>query len=118
VRAVGCSILRNQQDVDAAIEFRNANYRNYNWGGSWRRKPVSKEDASLLKLIRERINIEDMSSRVKGLELFKVRIEEPDVQFYSRDEKSLMSIANDQKFGDNTHFVSIKAPAHQSHEKF
>jgi hypothetical protein len=118
VRAVGCSILRNSQDVDAAIEFRNNNYKNYNWGGSWRRKPVTKEDASLLKLIGEQIHHEEMSPRVKGMETIKIRIEEPDVQFYASDEKSLIGIANKLKFGDNSHFISIMTPAQKEHEKF
>jgi hypothetical protein len=81
-------------------------------------KPVTKEDASLLKLIGEQIHHEEMSPRVKGMETIKIRIEEPDVQFYASDEKSLIGIANKLKFGDNRHFISIMTPAQKEHEKF
>ena len=118
VRAVGCSILRHAQDVESAIESRNANYKNYNWGGSWRRKPVTKEDATILKLIKEQIDHEEMSPRVRGMEQIKIRIEEPDVQFYSTDIKSLAAIANSLQYGDNSHFISIMTPADKSHEKY
>lgn len=116
VRAIGCSILRYQQDVDNAVIFRNENCKNYNWGGSWRRKPVSSDDVTLLKMIKQQLDYEESTVRLKDHEDFKIRIEEPDVQFYATNIQTLKAIADSLRYKDNSHFVSVMTPANQDHE--
>jgi hypothetical protein len=117
VLATGASILRSNQNIDDAITDRN-NRRHYNWAGSWRSKPIKQEDAELLKLIRVQVNYNESSPRVNGTGIFKIRIEEPYIQFYSRHEKPLLELANELKFGDNSHFHSIMRPINKDNEQF
>ena len=108
--SVGSSILRQQVDLDREIGFHNAS-RSYNWAGSWRKKPINARDSDLLRLVQSRLEYQEVGVRVEGPYDIKMRIEEPFVQFYTTDEKSLQWLAAQLTYDDNSHFVSIMRPA-------
>lgn len=103
--AFGSSLLRDPDNLDDSIERYNS--RNYSFGGSWRRKrQLSLEDIDLLRLIK---TVADPFSGKPGSEI-KTRIEDPYIQFYSRDISILIQLAKQLHQGDNSHFVSIMRP--------
>lgn len=116
VQAVGASALRQNQNLADAIAWRNNRARDYNWGGSWRAKLVTKEDADLLTLIKEQIDYHEMSDRIPKSGI-KVRIEEPNIHFYCRNELPLRDLAKKLSCRNNSHFVSLMRPASVEHEK-
>jgi hypothetical protein len=116
IHAVGASALRQNQNLSDAITWRNNRARDYNWGGSWRKKLVTKEDADLLALIKEQIDYNEMYARIPKNGI-KVRIEEPNIHFYSRHELPLRGIAAKLSCRDNSHFVSLMRPASPEHEQ-
>lgn len=117
IQVVGCSILRDNQDIEDAIAWRNHRHRDYNWGGSWRKKPIGQDDSVLLKLIKDQLHYNESSPKVNGHELLKVRIEEPYIQFYSAQEQVLKDLAGQLVYGDNSHFHSIMSPDSVEKEK-
>ena len=117
IQVVGCSILRNNQDIEDAINWRNHKQRDYNWAGSWRKKPIGNDDSNLLKIIKESLIRNELESKVNGNELLKIRIEEPYIQFYSTDEQVLKDLASQLVYGNNFHFYSIMCPESGDKEK-
>lgn len=117
IQVVGCSILRNNQDIEDAIHWRNNKHRDYNWGGSWRKKPIGNDDSNLLKIIKDQLVYNETSPRVNGHDLLKVRIEEPYIQFYSAQEQVLKDLASRLLYSNNLHFHSIMSPASAEKEK-
>ena len=117
IQVVGCSILRNNQDIEDAIHWRNNKHRDYNWGGSWRKKPIGNDDSNLLKIIKDQLVYNETSPRVNGHELLKVRIEEPYIQFYSAQEQVLKDLAGRLLYSNNLHFHSIMSPESAEKEK-
>jgi hypothetical protein len=113
VRAPGCSLLRSNGDLDQLAENRNAQTKNYNYGGSWNapsRSLVLPKDVVMLKRIRNCANQLIEGSR-GGIESFKMRLEEPTVQFYTSNEHELKLIAQSlSNSKDNTHLESIMMP--------
>lgn len=117
IQVVGCSILRNNQDIEDAIHWRNNKHRDYNWGGSWRKKPIGNDDSNLLKIIKDQLVYNETSPRVNGHDLLKVRIEEPYIQFYSAQEQVLKDLASRLLYNNNLHFHSIMSPESVEKEK-
>lgn len=113
VQAPGCSLLRSNGDIDQLAEAHNAQTKNYNYGGSWHapsRLLVSKKDVVMLMRIRSCANQLIEGSRA-GIEPFKMRLEEPTVQFYTSNEHELKLIAQALSDpNDNTCFESIMMP--------
>jgi hypothetical protein len=117
IQVVGCSILRNNQDIEDAITWRNHKQRDYNWAGSWRKKPIGNDDSNLLKIIKESLIRNELESKANGHELLKIRIEEPYIQFYSSNEQVLKDLASQLVYGNNFHFYSIMWPESIEKEK-
>jgi hypothetical protein len=117
IQVVGCSILRDNQDIEDAIKWRNNKQRDYNWGGSWRKKPIGNDDSNLLKIIKEQLTRNESNPKVNGHELLKIRIEEPYIQFYSSKEQVLKELASRLVYGTNLHFYSIMSPDSAEKEK-
>jgi len=117
IQVVGCSILRNNQDIEDAITWRNNKQRDYNWAGSWRKKPIGNDDSNLLRIIKEQLIYHESSPKVNGHELLKIRIEEPYIQFYSSQEQVLKDLASRLLYGNNFHFYSIMSPDSAEKEK-
>ena len=109
VFAVGCAILRQTNDLDKDIEFRN-NSRSYNWAGSWRRSPITASDADKLRHLHEVMTYTDTGLRLNDFPNVKVRVEEPHIQFYSTSSKELEQVAHVLEYGDNGLFTSIMMP--------
>jgi len=107
---VGSSILREKVDLDREIGFHNAS-RSYNWAGSWRKRPINARDSNLLRLMQSRLEYQELGVKVAGPYDIKMRIEEPYIQFYATDEKSLQWLALQLEYDDNNHFVSIMRPS-------
>jgi hypothetical protein len=117
IQVVGCSILRNNQDIEDAICWRNNKQRDYNWAGSWRKKPIGNDDSNLLRIIKEQLIYHESNSKINGHELLKIRIEEPYIQFYSSQEQVLKDLASRLLYGNNFHFYSIMSPDSAEKEK-
>jgi hypothetical protein len=121
IRAPGASMLRHDGDLDRQIEKRN-NAASYNYGGSWRRNKLSDHDIELLKFVKERIqeiNNPEVPARPPLLgDPIRVRIEDPNIQFYARSELVLKNLANTLRWKDDQHFVSIMSPTNAANEKF
>ena len=109
VFAVGCAILRQTNDIDRAIEFRNSS-RSYNWAGSWRRSPITTGDADKLRHLRGVMTYADTALCLNDFPNVKIRVEEPHIQFYSTSPKELEQVARLLVYGDNSHFTSIMMP--------
>lgn len=116
IHVVGASALRQNQNLNDAIAWRNNRARDYNWGGSWRKKMVSKQDADLLALVKEQLDYNEMSVRIPNSGI-KVRIEEPTIHFYSRSELPLRNLAAKLSYGNNAHFVSLMRPENAEQER-
>jgi hypothetical protein len=117
IQVIGCSILRYDQDIEDAIKWRNERQRDYNWGGSWRKKPISHDDSNLLKIIKEQLISDESNPKINGYDLLKTRIEEPYIQFYSAKEQVLKELASRLMYGNNSHFYSIMSPDSVEKEK-
>lgn len=107
INAPGSSLLREETDLDDAAGKRNNNAARYNYGGSWRQRPLQVKDVELLKIIKAAWRTLQDSTDSDDL---RIRIEEPQLQFYSTTEGSLLRFAETIKFRDNSHFVSIMRP--------
>jgi hypothetical protein len=107
INAPGSALLREETDLDDAAGKRNNNAARYNYGGSWRQKPLIVEDVELLKIIKT--SYRNLQERVDADDI-RIRIEEPGAQFYSTMEEPLLRFAETIRFQDNTHFVSIMRP--------
>jgi hypothetical protein len=110
ISAVGSSILRTNRDLEKEVEFHNTS-RSYNWAGSWRKKPISPGDSSLLQLIRSQLEYQEVGVRVKGPHDIKMRIEEPCVQFYALEEEPLKQLASALIHEHNGHLINVMRPA-------
>ena len=121
IRAPGASMLRYDGDLDRQIEKRN-NAVSYNYGGSWRKNKLLDHDIELLKFIKQKVqdinNTEITARPPSGGDLIRVRIEDPNIQFYSRSELVLKNLANTLRWGNDQHFVSIMSPTNAANEKF
>jgi hypothetical protein len=109
VWAVGCAILRQTTNLDHAIDMRNSS-RSYNWAGSWRRSPISTADADKLRHLQKFMSLSDNGLRLDSYPEIKIRIEEPQIHFYSDSFEQLQKIAQLLVYGDNSHFTSIMLP--------
>jgi len=108
IKAPGSSLLReHNDDLDLAAAHRNSNVARYNYGGSWRRTPITQDDVELLKILREQFRTEQ--ERIDSDDL-RMRIEEGHVQVYSTMEGSLLRFAESIKHNGYTHLVSIMRP--------
>jgi hypothetical protein len=116
VQAIGCSTLRHDQDLHEAIELHNLRAREYNWAGSWRKKPVTKPDSDLLFKIKEQLDYAEKSPRVKNVDI-KIRIEEPCIHFYSVTEKEIKTLAAELVSDQNKHFVQFQMPENKEQEQ-
>jgi hypothetical protein len=101
IHAPGCALLRDDEDLYLAAIRRNTMSKNYNYGGSWHARKngeISDNQIHFLQTIRDYLE-----TKVKprgGRETFKLRIEEPDIQFYAETQselKDLVSIIKDPK---------------------
>lgn len=120
IHVPGASMLRHDGDLDRQIEKRNI--AAYNYGGSWRRSKLSDSDVALLKFVKDRlqeINGDDATQRIPAFaDSIRVRIEDPNIQFYSRNELALKNLAKTLRWRDDKHFVSVMSPASVANEKF
>lgn len=117
IHVPGSSMLRHDGDLDSLIEKRNN--ASYNYGGSWRRSKLSDSDIELLKFIKRRLEeINDSNNTRVPVNDIRVRIEDPNIQFYSRNELALRNLTKSLEWEDNSHFVSVMSPASAANEKF
>lgn len=88
----GGRVINNpSSDIDIAeiIEARKLYGRRYNYGGSWRASLEQLDSADVSQLLAMR------EVKKKYANLIKVRIEEPTVIMYARDESTLVDISYD-----------------------
>jgi hypothetical protein len=99
----GGRIIYENRDYDLAIETRR-HFRQFNPGGYWGRGTgnVDEIDIKLLQRVRE---IKDSRPNIK------MRIEEPEVQFYAETEDDLKSIMNYMSPEHNNAVLSVSGPA-------
>ena len=117
IHAPGASMLRHDGDIDQLVEKRNAAY---NYGGSWHRRTLTSDNVDFLKFVKSRI--QDHETTVTRTPVvsgdIRMRIEDPNIQFYSRNDLALRNLANSLRWKDNSHFVSIMAPTNSANAKF
>ena len=120
IHAPGASMLRHDGDIDQLVEKRNNLPASYNYGGSWHRKTLTSENVDFLKFIKSHIqDHETVAPRTPMIAGdIRMRIEDPTIQFYSRSDIALRALANDLRWKDNKHFISIMSPASPANEKF
>ncbi len=116
ITAVGCSILRTCRDLDEEISFHNSS-RAYNWAGSWKRRPISPTDATLLRFLSDRLIYQDVGFKLDGFPDVKIRIEEPYMQFYSTSMSQLQQVGQMLEYDSNSHFYSVMIPRDRESEK-
>ena len=79
ILAHGSSLLRDPSDDLAELaNVRNHRIANYNFAGHWGRKPILPNDIELLQLIKNHLPADEND--------YKIRIEEPYIQFYSKSD--------------------------------
>lgn len=110
--AYGGQCITTQTPIDITLEFRKKTYRTINYGGSW----GAKINANLINADLEWLQYLQSfkhDPRVK----FKIRVEEPNIQFYSSDEQELLDFVNniDPKF--KSYVVSITRPKNDEEQK-
>lgn len=102
----GSNLLRIKGDLDALIEQRNL--RSYNYGGSWRQlKRISHENHELLTLTKS--VMEELSDGSNSS--VRVRVEEPNIHFYTTSVQDMVDISKKMLAQDNSHLVSVTCPA-------
>jgi hypothetical protein len=94
----GRLISSKTRDLQAALEERRARnaYPRFSW---YSIAPLNNVNVSTLEIVR---NIKETSDKVR------VRIEEPNIQFYAADEATLKDIAT--KFSDKSCIVEVTGP--------
>lgn len=105
----GRIILSHTADIVNAIELRNKlSNRAYNYGGSWRvtRSHNDQIDPGQLQAVR------DTTQQYQGT--VKVRVEEPNLTFYSVDESVLMDIAVGSMKNHTDKIVSVHRPVDEA----
>lgn len=109
VRAVGSSLLRYADSLDEGIDMYNN--RKYNYGGSWRNRKLNDYDIQLLNIIKQATATDATPSGIK------IRIEDPNIQFYSVGHAELVDLATKLHFDDNAHFESFMQPDNADNAK-
>ena len=104
LEAPGSAVLRDSEvDIDMEVIKRNAWTKNYNRGGSWKsNRTIKEDDVPLLHVIRQAKDA--LGDRVK------MRIEDPDLQFYAADEATLKELAIKLSYNNNYHFFNVMGP--------
>lgn len=102
----GRIILHHTADIAEAVDLRHQlSNRAYNYGGSWRvsRAQNDQIDLRMLQSVRDTIQL------YQGQ--LKVRVEEPNLTFYSSDESALMDVAAQHLKDHADKIVSVHRPA-------
>jgi len=99
----GGRIVYENRDYGLAIEARR-HFRQFNPGGYWGKGPTSIDsiDVGLLHAVRE---LKDNNPNVR------MRVEEPEIQFYAETETELKSLANQLAAKYNAVLLSMSGPA-------
>jgi hypothetical protein len=102
----GGRIVYENRDYAEAVELRR-HFRQFNPGGYWGKGTLNIDsiDVGLLYAIRE---LKDTNPNIK------MRVEEPEVQFYADSEVELKAIANQLGAKYNTALLSVSGPASAS----
>jgi hypothetical protein len=121
IHAPGASMLRHDGDIDQMVEKRNNSIgAAYNYGGSWHRRILTADNVDFLKFVKSHVHDhESTAPRTPVISNdIRMRIEDPCIQFYSRNDLALRNLANTLRWKDNKHFVSIMAPTSDANAKF
>lgn len=113
VHAPGANALRFSDNIDEQIRKRNERVRHYNVG-SWRplsRTEVTPAQVDLLKQIK--LGWDSLPDN-KHL---KMRIEEPNIQFYFQKESEIHPVVKFLLKGNNNHIVHLMRPESPDAEK-
>lgn len=105
VQAPGGKLLYSKNpDLGQALEHRKNLSRLYNHGGSW-------SQGNSIKLDLVDLNLLDSIRTIKiaRADQIKIRIEEPNIQFYAKDESTLKSVA--QQLNSVDSIKNITGPA-------
>lgn len=110
----GSNLLRFKGDLNELVEQRNR--RSYNYGGSWRQpRPIDLRDRQLLALAKtvvdELSEEPDVAPRGGIVQPIRVRIEEPNVHFYTTSVQDMVILSKKMLFDNNRHFAGVTHPA-------
>ena len=103
-------LVKSMEDLTDELRYRKQTHINRNYGGSWgNRQSADLEKASVEQLEIVRSIKQDYS------DIVKIRIEEPYVQFYARDEHDLKIITS--RFTDicKQRLIQIETPIDKCH---
>lgn len=107
-------LIESKDPITEGIEYRRTISRNYNYGGSWwaahhdrQIQQLDKADAGFLEFLR--------SARQSNLLDIKLRIEEPLIQIYGKDEDTLKDLVSNhfQPNWARQYIESISVPANE-----
>ena len=110
LQVYGGRIIQENTDYEKAITLRR-NFRMANPGGYWGRastRDLDKIDVALLHIVRD---IKDRNPNVK------IRIEEPEMQFYAETEQDLKTIVDQLGPKYQNIVLAVSAPANQQTQK-
>lgn len=113
LKAFGGRVINDDATVTESINYRIATARNRNYGGSWRYNPVNDLLKANIPLLEELKSIKNGYGK-----RIKIRIEEPWVQIYAKDEDTLKDIA--KRFDDNckSALEIISTPESPEHQAY
>jgi hypothetical protein len=107
-------VTENRFDtITELIDYRLANHRSHNYGGSWRGAVINELRSADIGLLEELKSIKNGYA-----DQIKMRIEEPWVQIYAQNEDTLKNIANRFSASSKKAIISVSTPDSPEYEKY